>query len=390
MTTETIASSELMASAESIARLARECAAAGERSGQLAPAVVEAMRDAGIFSMVVPAQIGGGEVDLSMMLRVIEAISRGDGAAGWCAMIAATSATASATLPREGAEEIFGDPRLAAGGVVNPPGRARRVEGGYVVTGKWGFGSGSGHSAWMLGGCIVHGPAGPEMVAENIPNFRLMFFAREEITILDTWHVSGLRATGSDDWEVREVFVPERRSTALRGGSPWASGTLYHFPMFGLLSVAVAAVALGIGRAAIEELREVAVTKTPGGSRRTLAERASAQSGIAEAEALVRSSRAFLMETINDIWTRLEAGDRLSLEDRTAMRLSATTTAMNCARAVDICYNLGGATSIYERSALQRQFRDIHTLTQHVMVGQPTLEVAGRIFLGQATDTSMF
>jgi indole-3-acetate monooxygenase len=390
MTTEIAASSKLMARAEAVAALAKEYGAEAERSGQLAPVVVDALRDAGIFSMVVPAQIGGGQADLATMLGVIETISKGDGAAGWCAMIAATTATAAATLPREGAEEIFGDPRLASGGVVNPPGHARRVEGGYVVTGKWGFGSGSSHSSWMLGGCIVHGAEGPEMVAENIPNFRLMFFPRDEITVLDTWHVSGLRGTGSNDWEVRDLFVPERRSAALRGHSPWVTGTLYQFPMFGLLAVAVAAVALGIGRAAIEELREVAITKTPGGSRRTLAERAAAQSGIAEAEALVRSSRAFLMETIQDIWARLEGGARLSIDDRTLMRLSATTATMNCARAVDICYNLGGATSIYEKSVLQRQFRDIHTLTQHVMVGQPTLEVAGRIFLGQATDTTMF
>ncbi len=385
-----LSTADLVERATEIGQLARELAPAGETSGQLAPAVVEAFRDAGIFSLLVPKDLGGHKSDLLTMVNVIEIISRGDGAAGWCAMIAATTGTAAAILPREGAAEIFGDPRSAAGGVVNPPGRALRVEGGYLVNGKWGFGSGSGHAAWMLGGCLVHGPDGPEMLAQGVPNLKLMFFPRSDVTIHDTWHVSGLRATGSNDWKVTNVFVPEHRAATPGSRSSWTEGTLYKFPMFGLLALAVASVALGIGRGAIEELRALAVAKTPNGSRRVLAERAAAQSGIAEAEALVRSGRAFLVETIAEIWARIESGAKLTLEDRTLMRLCATTATMNCARAVDICYNLGGATSLYESSALQRQFRDIHAVTQHVMVGQPTLEVAGRIFLGQPTDTSMF
>jgi alkylation response protein AidB-like acyl-CoA dehydrogenase len=272
---------------------------------------------------------------------------------------------------------------------VVPPGRARRVEGGFIVDGKWAFGSGSSHATWMLGDFIVEGPDGPEMVAENVPHRRRILFPRDDVLIHDTWHVSGLRATSSDDWEVQNLFVPERRTAALTD-RPWAGGTLYRFPLFGVLALGVASVALGIGRAAIDELTSLATAKTPTGSRRPLAERGAAQSGLAEAEALVRSGRSFMLDTIRDVWSRVANGRRATTEDRMLLRLAATTAAMNSTRAVDICYTLAGGTAIYEKNRLQRQFRDVHTLTQHVMVGQPTLEVAGRIFLGLPTDTSMF
>ena len=380
----------LVAAAADVAALAREHAAEGEAAGQIAPPVVEAIRSAGLFSMLVPREIGGAEADVATMVRAIEAVSQGDGAAGWCVMIAATTGTTAASLPREGAAEIFGDPRSAAGGVLMPPQKALRTEGGYTATGRWGFGSGSGHASWMVGGFAVHGPDGPEFVADGVPALRMLFFPRADVTVHDTWHVSGLRGTGSNDFEVRDLFVPEHRTCAMLGSKRWAEGPLYTFPIWGLLALGVASVALGLGRAAIEELRTLATAKTPTGSRRLLADRASAQSGLAEAEALVRSSRSFMLESIDDVWARVSAGSKMTLDDRALLRLSATNAAMSCARAVDICYNLGGASSIYEKSALQRHFRDVHTLTQHVMVGQPTLEVAGRIFLGQPTDTAMF
>ena len=144
----------------------------------------------------------------------------------------------------------------------------------------------------------------------------------------------------------------------------------------------------GRGRAAIDELARLAAAKTPTGSRRLLAERAAAQSGIAEAEALLRSGRGFLLGTIRETWDAVQTGERITTAQKALLRLAATTAALNAAKAVDICYNLGGASSIYESNPLQRHFRDIHTVTQHVMVGQPTLEVAGRIMLGLPTDTS--
>lgn len=381
---------DLVASATELSELARIHAAEGERHRQIAPVVVEALGRAGLFSMLVPRELGGAQASVETMVRTIEAVSRGDGAAGWCVMIAATTGVTAAQLPADGAAEVFADPASATGGVLMPPGRATRAEGGFIVNGRWAFGSGSGHARWLLGGAVVFGPDGPEVTAEDLPHARMFFFPKADIKFHDTWHVSGLAGTGSNDFEVKDLFVPERRTAAIGGGIVRIADPLYKFPLYGLLALGVASVGLGVARAAIDEVLQLATAKTPTGSRRLLADRASAQSGIAEAEGLTRAGRAFLLESIRDVWDRVAAGNKMTLQDRALLRLAATTAATNSARAVDICYNLGGATSIYHKSPLQRYFRDIHTLTQHVMVGQPTLEVAGRVFLGLPTDTAMF
>lgn len=386
----TPATVDLVQRARDLSGVAREFAAEAEENRRLHPSVVSALKDEGLFGMLVPRELGGLEVDVATFVTAIEAIARGDGAAGWCVMIAATTGVTAAQLPREGAVEMFADPFAPTAGVLMPKGRATRAEGGWRVNGTWTFGSGTGHADWVLGGATVFGPDGPELIDGKVPHARMMFFPRSDVRILDTWHVSGLRGTGSNDFEVQDVFVPDRFSAPIGGGEFWTHGPTYAFPIYGLLALGVAAAGLGIAQAAIEALTELATAKTPTGSRRLLAERASAQSGVAEADALVRSGRAFMHEAIAAAWRQAVGGERITLEERAQLRLAATTAAMNSARAVDLCYNLGGASSIYESNLLQRHFRDIHTLTQHVMVGQPTLEVAGRIMLGMPTDTSMF
>jgi alkylation response protein AidB-like acyl-CoA dehydrogenase len=384
------AANDLLASARELSELARTHADDGEKRGQLHPGLVAALKSAGLFGMLVPRELGGLEVDVATFVAAIEAVARGDGAAGWCVMIAATTGVTAAQLPREGAEEIFADPFAPTAGVLMPKGRATRAEGGWQVNGTWAFGSGTGHAKWILGGATVYGPDGPELAEGKAPHARMMFFPRDDVSIRDTWHVSGLRGTGSNDFEVADVSVPDRRSATIGGGTFWTHGPTYAFPIYGLLALGVAATGLGIARAAIETLRDLATAKTPTGSRRLLSERAAAQSGIAEAEGLVRSASAFMREAVAEAWQRAAAGSKMGLHERAALRLAATTAALWSARAVDLCYNLGGASSIYESNLLQRQFRDVHTMTQHVMVGQPTLEVAGRIMLGIPTDTSMF
>jgi len=375
--------------AQGLQALARRHAAHGERTGEVHDEFVAAAASAGLFRMMVAREIGGGEAHPFAMIDAIDTVSRADGAAGWLVMIGATTGLSATQLPLESARTIFGHPNGLTVGVVAPRGRATRVDGGYRVSGVWPFGSGSGHADWITGGAMVFGADGPEMLAENVPHVRMMFFPRADVRIKPTWDVSGLRGTGSNDFEVQDVFVAEEFSYAMGSHQDWAGGSLYRFPFFGLLALGVSAVATGLARGAIEELTSLATTKTPSGSRRLLSERAAVQSGLAEAEALVRSGRALVRETVQEEWTKLERGTRPDLGGRAMIRLAATTAALNAARAVDICYNLGGATSIYAESPLQRHFRDVHTVTQHVMVGQPTLEVAGRVLLGLPTDPSM-
>jgi alkylation response protein AidB-like acyl-CoA dehydrogenase len=201
--------------------------------------------------------------------------------------------------------------------------------------------------------------------------------------------VSGLRGTGSHDIVIEDRVVPAARSVSLVTDRPRATGALYRFPVFGLLALGIAAVALGIARRALEELIALAAAKTPTGSRRRLAERAAVQADVAWAEATLGAGRAFLFDAIGQAWTCAVAGDALTLAHRARLRLGATHAVTAAAAAVDRMYNAGGGTAIYATSPLQRCFRDVHVATQHVMVAPPTLELVGRVLLGVDADTAM-
>jgi len=206
--------------------------------------------------------------------------------------------------------------------------------------------------------------------------------------VIDTWHVSGLRGTGSHDMAVEDLAVPAERTGSVISQQPLAAGPLYRFPVFGLLALTIAGVALGIGRAAIDDLVELAGAKTPTASRRSLAERASTQADIARAEAGLRSARAFLYESVAEAWEAATGGDTVPVDRRAELRLASTHATAAARAAVDIAYDLGGGTSIYETSPLQRRFRDVHAATQHMLVGTATWELTGRLLLGLPTDTA--
>jgi alkylation response protein AidB-like acyl-CoA dehydrogenase len=343
--------------------------------------LVHELADAGVFRMCVPRALGGNEVDPGVLVSVLETIAAADGSAGWCAMIGATSGVVSAYLPDAAAREIYGsDPRTVTGGVFAPRGTAVPAGDGYRVSGRWPFASGSEHCAWLMGGCLVR-DGGP-------PQARMMLFPAADVRIVDTWTVAGLRGTGSHDMTVENVFVPADRSVSLITDQPRFPGTLYVFPVFGLLAIGIAAVALGIARAAIDELVRVAGEKAPTGSKRTLAERGVVQADVARAEALVRSGHAFLNEAVEEATSFALINRMMTTPFRRNLRLAATHATTSAAKATDLVYEAGGGTSIYATSPLQRCFRDVHVATQHAMVAGSTLELTGRIFLGLDTDVS--
>jgi alkylation response protein AidB-like acyl-CoA dehydrogenase len=188
---------------------------------------------------------------------------------------------------------------------------------------------------------------------------------------------------------VRDLRVPVTRSVSITDERPVAEGALYAFPVFGLLAIGIAAVALGIARGALDEIERLATEKTPTGSRRLLAERPVVQAQIAEAEATAGASRAFLREVIDEAWTTARAAGAIPIALRGRLRLAATHATTASARAVDVAYTAGGGTAVYAESPLQRAFRDIHVVTQHMMVAPATWELAGRVLLGVDTDTTM-
>jgi indole-3-acetate monooxygenase len=351
--------------------------------------LVRRLADAGAFRMCVPRALGGGEADVGTLLAVIEEISRADGSAGWIVMIGATSGLISGYLPRDVAHEIYGRPDVVTGGVFAPRGSAVAVDGGFRARGRWAFGSGSEHCAWLLGGCLVVDGGKPRLLERGIPDSRMMLFPAADVRIIDTWNVAGLRGTGSHDFEVTDVFVPAERSVSLITDRPRADGPLYRFPVFGLLALGIAAVALGIARTAIDELVAIAAGKTPTGSKRVLGERGVVQMQVAQAEAALQSSRAWLRAAVDEAWEGARTSGRMSVAQRATLRLAATEATIRAATAVDLMYDAGGGTSIYATSPLQRCFRDVHVVTQHAMVAPSTYELTGRLLLGLDTDSAM-
>jgi len=227
----------------------RAAAAETERQRRLSPELVRALAAGGVFRMCVPRALGGGEVDPATMIETVETLAAADGAAGWSAMIGATSGVASAYLAEEAAQEIYGsDPEVVSGGAFAPLGKATVVDGGYRVSGRWPFASGCEHCAWLMGGSVVLDGGQPRLLPSGMADNRLMLFPAAAVRIIDTWDVAGLRGTGSHDIAVEDQFVPAARSLSLISDRPRASGPLYAFPVFGLLALGIAGVALGIAR----------------------------------------------------------------------------------------------------------------------------------------------
>jgi indole-3-acetate monooxygenase len=360
-----------------------------ERDRRLPAALVSALAEADLFRLLTPRALGGLEVDPLTVFRIVEELARVDGAAGWAVAIGNTGVF-TAWLDAEAGEEIVGaDPCAPTGGVLAPTGRATIVPGGYRVTGRWGFASGCEYSTWLVGGCLVYEGDQPRRGADGEPEMRTLFFPRADCAILDTWSACGLRGTGSHDFAVHDVFVPRRRSFS-RTDPPVQPGPLYRLPLRALLASLLPSVPLGIARGAIEALIELGATKTPSGLRCLLRERGVVQAQLAQAEALLRSGRAFVFETLSDAWAEVLAGRAISIQQHASLRLAATHATMCAAQAVDLMYQAGGGSSVYTSSQLERAFRDVHVATQHMIVAPATYEPVGRVLFGLDPGVTIF
>ncbi len=348
------------------------------------------LAEAGLFRIAIPRVYHGAECHPSECVRVIEEISRADGSAGWCLMIGAVTAVLAGFLPERAAREIYAaDPCVITGGAVAPTGKAIAVDGGYRVTGRWQWGSGTQNCSWIAGGALVIDGQSVRRLGGGDAQIRLMMFSADQTRIFDTWYSSGLRGTGSHDFEVKDAFVPAERAIALGIAPPLVDAPLCRFPLFGMLALGVSAVALGIARRATDELIALATKKKPTWERQTLAQSPRVQADVAHAEAALRSARSFLFDAIDAAWAPAAAGETPSIELRRDLRLAVANAAWESARSVDLMYNAGGGSSVHAASPLQRCFRDAHTITQHRMVNQSMFEETGRLYLG-AADASLY
>lgn len=361
----------------------RELDALGHLPTDLADALVESR----VFQAWVPSAYGGDQRRVVDLLDAVEEAAYWEGSLGWCAMIGATTALLAGYLDPEWAAKIYGDARACTGGYALPAGRATAVEGGLSVTGRWQWGSGTHHCTWIGGGCLLVDDDGrPSPRADGLVA-PFVFFDREDVTLLDTWDVMGMRATGSTDYEVTNAFVPEGRWAQPAIATPVVDAPLYRFPFLAALALGVSATAIGLARRARDELIALAEHKRPAQSARTLAERPVVQVEVAEAEAAYRSARAFVREQVAAAWAEAEQGP-LPDSHRRDLRLAATNATLRAKEAVDLAYHAAGGSAVYRTGVLERVFRDVHVATQHGMVAPRTLEPLGRMALGLPTDTS--
>ena len=376
-----------VANARALQTTLRERASEIETARRLPADLSAEFARAGFYRMCVPEKYGGLELPPMTTMETIETLGAADGSAAWCVFIAATSGTVLALLPEEGAREVFSHEETLLGGVFAPRGEAHPKERGFRVNGRWAWGSGTQNADWVMGGCRIFEGGKPATGKDGAPVARMMIAPASEVTFHDTWYVSGLSGTGSTDFEFEDLWVPEHRAVGLGVERP-LERPLYAFPQFGLLAMGIAAVALGLARAAIDELVDLAGTKTPAASSRALAARQSTQTEVALAEAERRSARAFFYETIGAAWEMACAEGRIGVDERRDIRLATTHAVRASASAVDRMYHLAGGSSVYRTSPLQRIFRDVHVTTQHMMVAPSTFELTGRLLLGLDTNTS--
>lgn len=374
----------IVEAARDLGELIEAHADAAERGRRLPAALVERLSAADLMRMCVPAAYGGPECDPITMARAIEAVAIADGAAGWCTMIASTTSSLSMFLPPHTARQLFGDRSVVTGGVFAPNGTAVPVADGWEVSGRWMWGSGTQHCRWIVGGAMAPHPDTGE------PTAHLMFFDASDVTICDTWYTSGLRGTGSNDFTVDRAFVPSDRGLRPFEPVPTVDCALAAFPNFTLLSIGVAAVALGIARHAIDEFTEVAQGKRPQFSQRTLAQSGSVQADLGRAEASLRAARALLFAEVGEAWSIAAAGATVDVRSRARIRLAGVHAAESAARCVDAVYTMAGGTAVFETSVLQRCLRDVHVATQHIMVSPRLYETLGKFFFGADVDTAMF
>ncbi len=355
-------------------------------SGRKLPADIAArFAETGFYRLCVPKAYGGIEANPLTLSHVIETLAEADASAAWCVMICATTGLVAGYMPPATAREVWRDPNFIVAGVFAPRGKAVEDGDHYLVNGRWQWGSGSPNAKAIMGGCVVIRNGEPVLLPSGIPDSRMIMLPISEAELMNNWDVSGLCGTGSQDFAFVNKRVPKDMSVGLMSDKP-LDRPLYSFPVFGLLAAGIAAVMLGLARASITELVALAGGKTPEGHRKPLATRTNTQADVADAEALTRSARAYLHESINAAWIDAQTGQPLSADRRLDIRLASSHAARASVRAVDLMYNLGGGTSVYKKSPLQRIFRDVHVASQHMMIGTPTMETVGRVLLGQETD----
>ena len=368
----------LMDAVESVRLTLEAGAAESEEIATLSQTSVDALYDSGLLRLKLPHVLGGAEADPVTQLDVLEEVSRIDPAAGWCLMIGAASLGGSAAfLPDDAIDELFegGKPPRTAGAFA-PYGKAIPVDGGYRFTGRWPFGSGVRHADWVSAGARVVGD-------DPRPAQLRLLMPRRDVTVHDNWQVMGLRGTGSCDFSVDDLFVPDRFAWDLSRTEPTRGGPLYRLGRPGFVTNEHSAFALGVGRRALDAFAEVAGYKTRGyNTTNPLARRPVLQRALGECDVRLRAARALNVEILGNAWDAVCAGHPPEPPLQAQMRAVATHTTDVAADVATQAFRYSGGSALFNTHILQQCLRDINAAAQHQMVSDTAYENHGQFLLG--------
>src|SRR5262247_1594701 len=372
--------------AQKLAPRIRSSADEIDAARELPRPLFEAMADAGLFHLAVPRAIGGLEIDLPTYVQVIEELGKADASTGWVVNQGAIYATYSARMPAAQARAIWIDPpRAVVANTPAPTAQAVVVAGGSRVTGRQGFSTGCRHATWVAAHAQVI-DNGEVRRDRGEPEMRYLYVPVGEAELLDTWHVRGMRGTGTHHFAVHDVFVPAERSVLAAGAPLVETGPLYQISRTLVFASGDAAVSLGVARTCLSTFYELAGAKTPRFMSGLLREQSMIQVDVGHAEANLRADRAFLTETVRDVWDTVRTGGTLSMDQRATLRIATTHTIRLAIQVVDTVYDAAGSTAVYEGHILQRAFQDMHVISQHAQSRHAHYELVGRYWLGLSID----
>ncbi len=356
-----------------------------EEERRLPAELVQQFRDAGFFHALLPHDLGGREVDPVNASRIVEEIARGDASAGWCIMLAAQSCGFAGYMPKAESQAIWGEGGIVAG-TARPIGRAVAVEGGYDVSGRWPFASGSSHATWFAAECQIFDGDVLRRDADGNERTKMFFVPASEVTVHDTWDTLGLRGTASNDFSIEHAFVPETRGFQVLVDPPVHEWALFRAEPLAFINHG--AHAIGVARGAIDAAVDTAGKKVGWGGV-MLKDTPRLQSAIAEASGMVGAASTYLYESAWALWEQALAGDT-DKALRARVRLATSNAMRASVQAVDMLHAALATSAIMSSSPLSRQLRDIHTASAHVMIGTMTFEAAGRALMGMEPQFPFF
>ena len=392
-----------IARARALKPLLEAAASRIEEAKTMPPDVLAALHKAEMFRMVLPRSVAGAELHLATFAQVVAAIAEGDASTAWCISQISGSSIAAAYVEPSVAKELFGAPDAALTwgfAMGQPPCRAVPVKGGWIVNGTWTFASGNRLCQWLGGHtqlCDENGT--PLRNAEGRIAERTMLFPRSAASVReDQWEVIGLVGTGSDTYSVKDLFVPTQYSCVPRAiprdqqlpegvrADPDPErrehGTLYRFSSQAVFQAGLCSVATGIARATLDAFVELARKKSPSSATQSLREDTWIHARIAQADAKISASHAWLVQLLLDAWRECETAGEVSFPLRIKLRTACTHQITEARDAVDMIFLEAGATGIFKSQPFERRFRDIHTIAQQVQGNIARMQTVGQYYLG--------